>query len=79
MVYARSADGARAMAWRSLASPVPPKLHSVYRVFKCNHILISLDKMKSEAEIACKFQYADFKGSIPYCIVHTRNPIVCDL
>ena len=51
MVYARSADGARAMAWRSLASPVPPKLHSVYRVFKCNHILISLYKLKSEAEI----------------------------
>ena len=36
-------------------------------VIKCNHILISLFKLKSEAEIACKFQYADFKGSIPYC------------
>ena len=26
-------------------------------VIKCNHILISLYKLKWEAEIACKFQY----------------------
>ena len=46
-------------------------------VIKCNHILISLYKLKPEAEvameIACKFQYADFKGSIPYCIISTRD------
>ena len=35
-----------------------PQFHSVRMVIKCNHILISLYKLKSEAEIACKFQDA---------------------
>ena len=43
-------------------------------VIKCNHILISFYGLKSEAEIACKFQYANFKGSI-YALLY-KNVIV---
>ena len=44
----------------------------VYKVWYT--FTVTLAKLKSEAEIACKFQYADFKGfAIPYVTVVSQK------
>ena len=52
---------------------LPPISFCIYVVIKCNHIVISFYGLKSEAEIACKFQYDDFKDSIPYTVVISKK------